>query len=173
MVRIIMAESIAKAHELVHWAEPLIFDCLVEHYFGLETWGLKDTAGLVHFHGQMWQAILRGDRARGDELRRKLMQVVDRALLPQDIIEQADKMVLSELLTVVSSRYRRSRNQTRACCDALDQALRYLQTRARAVQPLPAAQLPAAMPLPVLTIADRLKRDHRSLVGAIRQAAHA
>ncbi len=170
-----MAESIVdtKGHELARWAEPLIFDCLVEHYFDLESWGLKDTAGLVHFHGQMWHAILRGERARGDELRLKLMQVVDRALLPQGIVEQADKRVLSELLAIVSSRYRRSRSQTRACCDALDQALRYLQTHARAVQLQPADLLPVAVPLRVSTIAERLKRDHRSLVGAIRQAAHA
>jgi hypothetical protein len=170
-----MADSIAdtKGDDLARWAEPLIFDCLVEHYFGLEAWGLKDTAGLVHFHGQMWQAILRGERTHSEELRDKLMQVVDRALLPKDIVEQADKIVLSELLMVVSSRYRRSRRLTRTCCNALDQAVRYLRAHGRALPPPTPEQLPAAVPLRVLSIVDRLKREHRPRPGAMPQAAHA
>ena len=102
---------------LLEWSEPVVFDCLRECYgFRLEE---RHAASFAHRHARQWRALIAGDMARFDELRRDLVDAFAAFELDVSCALEADVCVLAELYDIAMARFDRSPRRAQAYRDAL------------------------------------------------------
>ncbi len=102
---------------LLEWSEPVVFDCLRECYrFRLEE---PQAGSLAHRHARQWRALIAGDTARFDELRRDLVGALAAFELDVGCALEADVCVLAELYEIAMARFDRSPRSAQAYRDAL------------------------------------------------------
>ena len=102
---------------LLEWSEPVVFDCLHESYRSRLA---EPRAGsLAHRHARQWRALIAGDTARFDELRRDLVVAVVAFGLDVGCALEADVCVLAELYEIAMARFDRSPRSAQAYRDAL------------------------------------------------------
>lgn len=118
--------------DLARWAQPLILDRLSEIYYRAHPNNHLRAAALVALHARVWRALIRGEQAEGNAMRKDLMQEIERARLERGDVVKADKAVLEELYTVVRQRFRASRHLSVAYLRPLQGAMQHLQDTALA-----------------------------------------
>ncbi len=102
---------------LLEWSEPVVFDCLRECYrLRLEE---PQAASLAQRHARQWRALIAGDMARFDELRRDLVAALAAFELDGGCMLEADVGVLAELDEIAMARFDRSPRSAQAYRDAL------------------------------------------------------
>jgi len=102
---------------LLEWSEPVVFDCLRECYrFRLEE---PQAGSLARRHARQWRALIAGDMARFDELRRDLVDALAAFELDGGCMLEADVGVLAELYEIAMARFDRSPRSAQAYRDAL------------------------------------------------------
>jgi hypothetical protein len=102
---------------LLEWSEPVVFDCLRECYgFRLEE---PQVASLTQRHARQWRALIAGDMARFDELRRDLVAALAAFELDVGCMLEADVCVLAELYEIAMARFGRSPRSAQAYRDVL------------------------------------------------------
>ena len=102
---------------LLEWSEPVIFDCLRENYrFRLEE---PHARSFAHRQARLWRALIGGDVARFDELRRDLVAALSAFELDVGCAFEADACVLAELYEIAMARFGRSPRSAQAYRDAL------------------------------------------------------
>ena len=102
---------------LFEWSEPVVFDCLRECYgFRLAE---PQARSLAHRHARQWRALIAGDVARFDELRRDLVAALAAFELDVGCALEADVCVLAELYEIAMARFDRSPRSAQAYRDAL------------------------------------------------------
>jgi hypothetical protein len=102
---------------LLEWSEPVVFDCLSECYrFRLEE---PQAASLARRHARQWRALIAGDTALFDQLRRDLVAELAAVELEVGCALEADVCVLAELYEIAMARFDRSPRSAQAYRDAL------------------------------------------------------
>lgn len=102
---------------LLEWSAPVIFDCLRECYgFRLEP---GRAASLARRHARQWRALIAGDVARFEALRRDLAAALASFELSAGCTFEADACVLVELYEIAMARFGRSPRSAQAYRDAL------------------------------------------------------
>ena len=91
----------------LEWAEPVIFDRLVEAYQTRLGRG-PEARKLARLHARSWRTLIVGDMAKYDALRWDLVEALDGHPLDLDDLADADAQILVELLEIVMTRYQRS-----------------------------------------------------------------
>jgi len=102
---------------LLEWSEPVIFDCLRESY--RFRFAEPRAGAFAHRHARQWRALMRGDMARFDQLRRELFAAFGEAELEVGCALEADACVLAELYEIAMARFGRSPRSAQAYRDAL------------------------------------------------------
>ena len=85
---------------LLEWAEPIIFDRLLEAYrarvgAGAASWGL------ARLHARAWRAAIGEDFARFDAARRDLGEALAQSSLGEADVAKADAEIIVELLDII------------------------------------------------------------------------
>jgi hypothetical protein len=102
---------------LLEWSDPVVFDCLRECYrLRLEE---PQAGSLARRHARQWRALIAGDMARFDELRRDLVAALAAFELDVGCALEADVCVLAELYDIAIARFDRSPRSAQAYRDAL------------------------------------------------------
>ena len=102
---------------LLEWSEPVVFDCLCECYgFRLEA---ERARSLSHRHVRQWRALIAGDMARFNELRRDLFAALAAFHLDVGCVVEADARALAELYEIAMARFDRSPRRAQAYRNAL------------------------------------------------------
>ena len=102
---------------LLEWSEPVVFDCLHECYgFRLEE---ARARSLASRHVRQWRALLAGDTARFEVLRRDLFAALAACELDVACAVEADARALAELYEIAMARFDRSPRSAQAHRDAL------------------------------------------------------
>jgi hypothetical protein len=102
---------------LLEWSEPVVFDCLRECYqFRLEE---PQAGSLARRHARQWRALIAGDMALFDALRRDLVAELAAVELEVGCALEADVCVLAELYEIAMARFDRSPRSAQAYRDAL------------------------------------------------------
>ena len=102
---------------LLEWSEPVVFDCLHECYgFRLEE---AQARSLAYRHVRQWRALLAGDTARFENLRRDLFAALAAFELDAACAVEADACALAELYEIAMARFDRSPRSAQAHRDAL------------------------------------------------------
>lgn len=90
------------------WAEPIIIDRAVEVYARV-----VDEAGTVAMarkHCRLWRVVLSGQTAAVSPVLEEMRRASDSLGLADDLIDDVNDVILEELVDIVTSRYRASRN---------------------------------------------------------------
>jgi hypothetical protein len=102
---------------LLEWSEPVVFDCLRECYgFRLEESRAKS---LAHRHVRQWRALIAGDMARFEDLRRDLFAALAAFKLDVGCAIEADARALAEVYEIAMARFDRSPRSAQAYRNAL------------------------------------------------------
>ncbi len=108
------------------WAEPIIVDRAVEVYGRA-----VDSAGTVMMarkHCGLWRNVLQEQPAAVPAIKEELRRAADSLGLAEDLVDAVDEAILEELVDIVMSRYRSSRNTIKACSLVLMSATSRLGT---------------------------------------------
>ena len=90
------------------WAEPIIIDRAVEVYARV-----VDEAGTVAMarkHCRLWRVVLSGQTAAVSPVMEEMRRASDSLGLADELIDDVNDVILEELVDIVTSRYRASRN---------------------------------------------------------------
>ncbi len=90
------------------WAEPIIIDRAVEVYARV-----VDEAGTVAMarkHCRLWRVVLSGQTAAVSPVMEEMRRASDSLGLTDELIDDVNDVILEELVDIVTSRYRASRN---------------------------------------------------------------
>jgi hypothetical protein len=102
---------------LLEWSDPVVFDCLRECY--RLRLGEPQAGSLAHRHARQWRALIAGETAAFDELRRDLVAALAAIELDVGCALEADACVLAELYEIVMARFGRSPRKAQAYRNAL------------------------------------------------------
>ncbi|MDH7796812.1 MULTISPECIES: hypothetical protein [unclassified Beijerinckia] len=102
------------SRDLLEWGGPLIIDRINEHYFRLLRSRPDVARPLAQYHYRMWKFLLDGHPDEAASLRRELVNLARLAGCADSDLDDADRMVLVELMQVVMMRFNRSPNMA---CD--------------------------------------------------------
>ena len=91
---------------LLEWADPIIFDRMLEAYGG-QVSDLKTVWKLARLHARVWRALIEGDMRSFDARRNDLVAALEGEDLDLDCVADADARTLRELLSVVVDRFHR------------------------------------------------------------------
>ena len=94
------------------WAEPIIIDRAVEAYARV-----VDEAGTVAMarkHCRLWRVVLSGQTAAVSPVLEEMRRASDSLGLGAQLIDDVNDVILEELVDIVTSRYRASRNAMKA-----------------------------------------------------------
>jgi hypothetical protein len=91
---------------LLEWADPIIFDRLLEAYGGRAS-DLKVVWRLARLHARVWRSLIEGDFRAFESRRGDLIDALEQEDLDPDGVVEADARTLRELLTVVVDRFHR------------------------------------------------------------------
>jgi hypothetical protein len=97
---------------LLEWAEPVIFDRLLEAY-GARVGG-SAAWGLARLHARAWRAAILEDAARFDASRRDLCEALAQSSLADADAAKADAEIIVELLDIILARFQRSVSTARS-----------------------------------------------------------
>ena len=92
---------------LLEWADPLIFDRMLEAY-GARVSDLKVVWRLARLHARVWRSLVEGDFRAYESRRIDLVDALEQEDVDIDVVAEADGRVLRELLTVVVDRFHRT-----------------------------------------------------------------
>jgi hypothetical protein len=92
---------------LLEWADPLIFDRMLEAY-GARVSDLKVVWRLARLHARVWRSLIEGDFRAYETRRNDLVDALEQEDVETDTVAEADGRVLRELLTVVVDRFHRT-----------------------------------------------------------------
>ena len=92
---------------LLEWADPIIFDRMLEAY-GAQVSELKVVWRLARLHARVWRALIEGDLKTFDSRRAELVEALELEDLDLDCVADADARTLRELLSVVVDRFHRN-----------------------------------------------------------------
>lgn len=92
---------------LLEWADPIIFDRMLEAY-GAHVSELKTVWRLARLHARVWRALIEGDLKAFDMRRADLVEALAGEDLDLDCVADADARTLRELLSVVVDRFHRN-----------------------------------------------------------------
>jgi len=92
---------------LLEWAEPIIFDRMLEAY-GAHNSDLKIVWRLARLHARAWRALIEGDLKTFESRRGELIAALAKEDLDLDRVADADARTLHELLAVVVDRFHRT-----------------------------------------------------------------
>lgn len=93
------------------WAEPIVIDRAVESYARV-----VDEAGTVAMarkHCRLWRVVLFNHPATVSTALGELRRAADSLGLPDALVDETNDLILEELVDIVTSRYRSSRNTIR------------------------------------------------------------
>jgi hypothetical protein len=91
---------------LLEWADPIIFDRMLEAY-GAQVTDLKIVWRLARLHSRVWRALIEGDLKAFEIRRADLTEALSLEDLDLDSVADADARTLRELLSVVVDRFHR------------------------------------------------------------------
>ena len=120
-------------NELATWAEPVIADCIADAYGGYDLSASMASLLAIH-HRRLWRALLLDQRTMAERIWVDLERDLTRAGLDRDITDEIDAIVLDELMDIVLTRYRSSRDKVKA----FSRMLLAAATQTVAVRPLQA-----------------------------------
>ncbi|RYB02790.1 hypothetical protein [Lichenibacterium ramalinae] len=94
------------------WAEPIVIDRAVDVYARLvdET----GTVAMARKHCRLWRAVLLEPTATVSPVIDDLRRAAHGLGLPDTLVEDVNDLILEELVDIVMSRYRTSRNSAKA-----------------------------------------------------------
>jgi hypothetical protein len=92
---------------LLEWADPIIFDRMLEAY-GAHKTDLKIVWRLARLHARTWRVLIEGDLKAFELRRSELIEALERENLDLDRVADADARTLRELLAVVVDRFHRT-----------------------------------------------------------------
>lgn len=108
------------------WAEPIIVDRAVEVYGrAVHSAG---TVMMARKHCGLWRNVLQEQPAAVPAIKEELRRAADSLGLAEDLVDAVDEAILEELVDIVMSRYRSSRNTIKACSLVLMSATSRLGT---------------------------------------------
>lgn len=116
---------------LLEWSEPVIFDRLRETYRAR----IAEEAliwNLARQHCRVWRALIVGDIAKFEHLRRELVGMLERRGLSVGCVADADARTLTELNEIVAARFQRCARIAKAYRLALIELARRLAPADRA-----------------------------------------
>ena len=93
------------------WAEPIVIDRAVESYARV-----VDEAGTVAMarkHCRLWRVVLSNHPAAVSDALDELRHAADSLGLADALVDETNDLILEELVDIVTSRYRSSRNTIR------------------------------------------------------------
>jgi hypothetical protein len=91
---------------LLEWADPIIFDRMLEAY-GAHSTDLKTVWRLARLHARVWRSLIEGDMKAFETRRTDLIDALSQVDLDLDRVADADARTLHELLSVVVDRFHR------------------------------------------------------------------
>ena len=91
---------------LLEWADPIIFDRMLEAY-GAHSSDLKTVWRLARLHARVWRSLIEGDMKNFELRRADLTEALAQENLDLDRVADADARTLRELLSVVVDRFHR------------------------------------------------------------------
>ncbi len=91
---------------LLEWADPIIFDRMLEAY-GAHSSDLKTVWRLARLHARVWRSLIEGDMKNFELRRADLVEALAQENLDLDRVADADARTLRELLSVVVDRFHR------------------------------------------------------------------
>lgn len=94
--------------ELIEWSQPLIIDQINRFYFRHLFHDAPEARELAIQHYRVWRHILRDEMQDAIRLRVSLAKRAAAANLSPSALDEADRAVLSELMDVIVSRFRRT-----------------------------------------------------------------
>ena len=93
------------------WAEPIIIDRAVEIYAGLVD--EAGTVALARKHCRLWRVVLFDQPAAVSPVMEELRRAAGGLGLPDSLIDEVNDVILEELVDIVMTRYRSSRNSAK------------------------------------------------------------
>ena len=93
------------------WAEPVIIDRTVEVY--ARAVDHAGTMAMARRHCRLWRDALLGVTAEVSPMMDGLRRAAASLGLPEDVIHDANDVILEEMVDIITSRYRSSRNSIR------------------------------------------------------------
>lgn len=96
------------SRDLLEWGAPLIIDRINEYYFARLRSHPDVARPLAQYHYRMWKFLLDGHPDEAATLRRELVNLARLAGCEDSELDDADRMVLVELMQVVMARFNRS-----------------------------------------------------------------
>jgi hypothetical protein len=99
--------------EILDWSEPIVGDRITAAYdicFGGNTDFCKP---MSRQHCRVWKMIMSGDKRRAADSRSDLLRLARASRLGAEAIDAIDRLVLDELIDVISMRFRGSPADTR------------------------------------------------------------
>ncbi|WP_237481957.1 hypothetical protein [Lichenibacterium dinghuense] len=105
------ADLDAARRTMWQWAEPIVIDRAVESY--VRTVDEAGTAAMARKHCRLWQMVLFNGPATVMAGLDDLQRAADSLGLPEALVDDTNDHILEELVDIVTSRYRSSRNTIR------------------------------------------------------------
>ena len=93
------------------WAEPIIIDRTVEVY--LRSVDEAGTVAMARRHCRLWRDIVLNQTATVAPVMDEMRRAAESLGLPGSLIDDVNDVILEELLDIVTTRYRSSRNTIR------------------------------------------------------------
>ncbi|MDE2362680.1 MAG: hypothetical protein KGM42_08370 [Hyphomicrobiales bacterium] len=100
--------------DVLAWSEPIIGDRIVEAYFACLGDNEAQVRPVARQHIRLWRAILSGEKRVASEARGDLLRLAAIARLGVEAVDSIDRLVLDELIDVLSSWLQRSPSAARA-----------------------------------------------------------
>lgn len=101
-----------QCREMMIWAEPIIADRIWESYREHQVGAAARSLLAVH-HRRFWRALILGKMETAEELRGELLLGLAQAGIPGVIAAEIDNDVMEELMDIVFTRFRASRDTMR------------------------------------------------------------
>lgn len=93
------------------WAEPIVIDRAVESY--ARTVDEAGTVAMARRHCRLWRIVLFNDASAVAAALDDLRRAADSLGLPDALVDDTNDLILEEIVDIVTSRYRSSRNSIR------------------------------------------------------------
>lgn len=99
--------------DILDWSEPLVGDRLLEAYHACFGGNMELCRPMTRQHARVWRLIIASQKTRAAEARRDLLQLARICRLSVEAIDAIDRLVLDELVDVISARFQGSPANTR------------------------------------------------------------
>lgn len=99
--------------DILDWCEPVVGDRISDAYDACFGGNQDFCKPLARQHTRLWRLIIGADKRRAAEARRDLVRLARACRLGPEALDAIDRLVLDELIDVITSRFQGSPANTR------------------------------------------------------------